>query len=98
MKTHDNFKYLPIKEKVEILEDEGKFICEITAYGLKVSLYGLNGVFVEVFRAPGTQLLVAVRILEDKKRFRLYTKHIDLKDLLNQSITCFLLVYSICSN
>ncbi len=98
MKTHDNFKYLPIKEKAEILEDEGKFICEITAYGLKISLYTLDGLFVEVFRAPGTGLLVAVRILEDKKRFRLYAKHIELKDLLNQSITCFLLAYSIFNN
>jgi hypothetical protein len=86
MKNLENFKYLPIKQKAEILESEGKFICSVCSHGLKISLYGWEGWYIEEFHSTSNNKLVAIRILEDKKRLKFYTRGLDLQALLNQSI------------
>jgi hypothetical protein len=93
MKKLENFKFLPIDEKVVILEEEGKFICTVHSHGLKISLYGWEGTYVEVFRNGSNDKLVAVRVMEDRNRLHFYARQIDLKVLLNQSIVS---VASIC--
>lgn len=92
MSSLDNFKYLPIKQKAEILEAEGKFLCTVNLHGLRISLYAWEGLYIEEFHSMSTKKLVAIRILEDKKRLKFYARHIDLQVLLNQSIICFLLL------
>lgn len=94
MKNLDNFKYLPIKQKAEILETEGKFLCAVHSHGLRISLYGWEGHYIEEFHTINKNKLIAIRILEDKTRLKFYARHIDLQVLLNQSIICFLLVLS----
>jgi hypothetical protein len=84
MKDLDNFRYLPIKEKKEILDTQGKNICSLNSHGLTISLYCLDKHFVEVFQEGNK--LVGVRILEDKKRLRFYARNLDLRFLLNQSL------------
>ncbi|MCW3070449.1 MAG: hypothetical protein JWO44_339 [Bacteroidetes bacterium] len=95
MKDLENFKYLPIEQKAKILESEGKFICSVYSHGLKISLYGWEGWYMEEFHTINNNKLVAIRILEDKKRLKFYTKNIDLKTLLNQSILCFLFILQV---
>jgi hypothetical protein len=91
MKDLDNFRYLPIKEKKKVLESEGKYICSLQSHGLTITLYCLHNHFVEVFQ-NGTEKLVGIRILEDKKRLRFYARNLDLRFLLNQSLFGFLIM------
>lgn len=98
MKNLENFKYLPIKEKAELLKQEGKFITTIESHGLIISLYAFEGMYVEVFKAKTDEKLVAVRILEDKKRLGLYSRHVDLQTLLSQSLWSLLLFSSYYDN
>ena len=90
MKNLENFKYLPIKEKAFLVKSEGKYLATIESLGLKISLYVYDGTYVEIFNVIVNDKLVAVRILDDKKRLSLYSRNIDLKILLNQSLFCFL--------
>jgi hypothetical protein len=90
----DNFRYLPIEQKAEILESEGKFICAVNSHGLKISLYVWDNCFIEKFDTITKNKLVGIRILEDKKRLKFYARHFDLQVLLKQSINCGLGILS----
>lgn len=97
MKNLEHFRYLSLEIKAEILETEGRYVTSVKSHNLIISLYGYAGAYVEVFRTTYNKL-VAIRILEDKKRLRLYTKNIDIQTLLNQSLLCFMLVCTHCEN
>jgi replication fork clamp-binding protein CrfC len=88
---------MPLFAKAEILETAGSFITSVKSHNLLISLYAYAGVYVEVFHSISKKL-VAIRILEDKKRLRLYTKNIDIQTLLNQSLLCFMLICTQCEN
>lgn len=95
MKDLENFRYLPIKEKAEILSTHAKLICQLNSHGLRISLHCYQNHFIEVFKEVNTDKLVGVRILEDKKRLRFYARNLDLRFLLGQSllsISCIAIV------
>ncbi|MCE3278584.1 MAG: hypothetical protein K0S44_775 [Bacteroidetes bacterium] len=89
MKDLENFRYLPIKEKADILSKEAKIICSLKSHGLVLTLYCYNKHFVEVFNDVKTGKLVGVRILEDMSRLRFYARNLDLNFLLGQSLLGF---------
>jgi hypothetical protein len=94
MENLDNFRYLPISEKATILRQEGKYITTISSHGLDISLYYFCGLYVEVFHVRLSGKLVAVRILEDKKRLGAYARQIDIHTLLKQSLLGLLMFSS----
>ncbi|MFL5763849.1 MAG: hypothetical protein ACJ77K_07900 [Bacteroidia bacterium] len=98
MENTDNFRYLPIDQKEALLKQEGKYITSIDSHGLQVSLYYYAGLYVEAFYAKAKNKLVAVRILEDKKRLGAYSRHIDIQTLLNQSLLGLLMFSSYYDN
>ncbi|HEY0029669.1 MAG TPA: hypothetical protein VGC65_02835 [Bacteroidia bacterium] len=98
METSDNFRYLPIEEKAALLKQEGKYVTTMDSHGLKISLYAYKGMYVEVFNVKINDKLVAVRILDDKKRLGFYSRNVDLQTLLNQSLLGLLLFSSYYDN
>jgi hypothetical protein len=98
MENLDNFRYLPIEEKAEILRQDGKYITTIGSHGLDISLYYYGGLYVEVFHSRASKRLVGVRILEDKKRLGAYARQIDIHTLLKQSLLGLLMFTSYYEN
>jgi hypothetical protein len=98
MENSDNFRYLPINEKEALLKQEGKYITAIESHGLKILLYYYQGIYAEVFYTKVNGKLVAVRILDDKKRLGAYARHIDIQTLLRQSLLGLLMFSSYYDN
>jgi|ERR1043165_3465873 hypothetical protein len=98
MENLDNFRYLPISEKARILKEEGKYIITVESHGLKISLYYYSGIYAEVFHAKINDRLVAVRIIDDKKRLGAYSRHIDIQTLISQSLLGLLMFSSYYEN
>ena len=98
MEHMENFKYLPITEKAALLKQEGKYVTTIESHGLIISLYAYNGVYVEIFTVKINGKLVAVRILDDKKRLGSYARNIDIETLLKQSLLGLLIFSSYYEN
>ena len=98
METIENFRYLPINEKEAVLKKAGKYLTTIESHGLQVSLYYYEGLYVEAFHVKLNGKLVAVRIIEDKKRLGAYSRHVDIKTLLNQSLLGLLMFSSYYEN
>lgn len=98
MENLENFKFLPINEKAELLKQEGKYVTTIESHGLIISLYAYQGLYVEVFTVKINGKLVAVRVLDDKKKLGSYARHVDIQTLLKQSLMGLMLFSSYYDN
>lgn len=98
MENLENFKFLPINEKAELLKQEGKYVTTIESHGLIISLYAYQGLYVEIFNVKINGKLVAVRVLDDKKKLGSYARQVDIQTLLKQSLMGLMLFSSYYDN
>ena len=84
--THKEFSALPLKEKVQLLFQNGNFIVAIRYYGYKVNLYLLNNFYVEVFYDHKRDMIERIEILPAfHTRMKFYSDQIQLPaNLLDQ--------------
>jgi len=78
------FTALPLKDKVQLLYQEGSFVVSIRYYGYKINLYLLNNYYVEVFYNHKLDKIEKIELLDTShSRMKFYTDQISLpKNLL----------------
>ncbi|MDQ3046856.1 MAG: hypothetical protein M3R27_04850 [Bacteroidota bacterium] len=72
MKTITDYKSLPVNHKAEILWSKGEFIEAIEYRDYDVSLYAIDGLFVEMFYSVKDNQIEDIRVVEDNSRLKLY--------------------------
>lgn len=75
------YNSLPIDEKVEILWRYGQYIETITEKKYDVSLYGFDGLYIEVFYPVNSNNVANIRVIEDQRRLDRYVLSVDLDHL-----------------
>ena len=73
MKMITNYDLLPVNHKAEILWSKGEFIEAIEYRDYDVSLYFMDGHYVEIFYSVKNNQIEDIRVMEDKSRLSLYT-------------------------
>ncbi|MDQ3046857.1 MAG: hypothetical protein M3R27_04855 [Bacteroidota bacterium] len=76
------YDLLTLDDKVNILYMEGDFIAGVELDSLEISLYALDGFFVEVFYELPYNKIDDIRVLSDKDRLEVYLENITLEKLL----------------
>lgn len=76
------YSALPLDERVEILWYYGEFIESIAEGKFDVSLYELDGFYVEVFYHLNSDSLANIKVVEDDGQLERYTSSIDINELL----------------
>jgi hypothetical protein len=78
------FTALPLKDKVQLLYQEGCFVVSIRYYSYKINLYLLNNYYVEVFYNHKLDKIEKIELLDTShSRMKFYTDQISLpKNLL----------------
>ena len=84
MMSQENFNTLSLREKINKLYVEGKFIVAIRYYGYKVNLYLLYNYYVEVFYNHKLDRIEKILPLEHShSRMNFYSDQIKLPSDLN---------------
>jgi len=83
----NRFNLLSIEEKAEQLCHNGELIEMIQAENFDVSLYTLDGHYVELFYSIAYNRIEEIWILKDPKRLELYTNNFDITALINECVT-----------
>ena len=84
MMSQENFNTLSLREKINKLYVEGKFIVAIRYYGYKVNLYLLYNYYVEVFYNHKQDRIEKILPLEHShSRMNFYSDQIKLPSDLN---------------
>ena len=78
------FTTLSLKDKVQLLYQEGSFVVSISYYGYKINLYLLDNYYVEVFYNHKLDKIEKIELLDTShSRMKFYTDQISLpKNLL----------------
>ncbi|MFN6945600.1 MAG: hypothetical protein ACK4ND_11680 [Cytophagaceae bacterium] len=77
--TEAKFNKLTLKDKIQILYQEGTFMVAIRYYGYKVNLYMLDGFYVEVFYNHKWDKIELIEILDKHhSRMKFYLDQIQL--------------------
>lgn len=78
------FTALSLKDKVQLLYQEGSFVVSIRYYGYKINLYLLDNYYVEVFYNHKLDKIEKIELLDTShSRMKFYTDQISLpKNLL----------------
>ena len=71
------YNSLPIDEKVEILWRYGQYIETISEKKYDVSLYGIDGLYIEVFYPANSNNVTDIRVIEDQSRLDRYALTVD---------------------
>ncbi len=75
------FNKLSLRQRIQTLYLDGRFITDIRFYQYKVNLYLFENFFVEVFYHPVEDRIEKVEIMENNsKRINFYTDQIKLPD------------------
>lgn len=82
----NKYNLLSIEDKAEILCHRGEFIEMIQSGNFDVSLYILEGHYVELFYSIAYNRIEEIWTLRDPKRLELYTSNIDISHFINE---CF---------
>ena len=79
-----DFIELDLKEKIQILYEEGSFVVAIRYYGYKVNLYLLYGFYVEVFYNHKMDKIERIELMDIKHtRQKFYADQIRLPEILS---------------
>lgn len=78
----NQFNLLSIEEKAEKLCHNGELIEMIQAENFDVSLYTLDGHYVELFYSIAYNRIEEIWILKDPKRLEIYANNIDISNLM----------------
>lgn len=78
------FNILSLKDKVQLLYQQGNFVVSIRYYGYKINLYLLDNYYVEVFYNHKLDKIEKIELLDPShSRMKFYTDQISLpKNLL----------------
>ncbi len=73
------FKTLTLRDKIDLLYNQGSFIVSIRYYGYKINLYLLDNYYVEVFYNHKMDKIEKIDVLEKSNtRIKFYTDQIRL--------------------
>lgn len=86
MVNSNKYNLLSIEEKAEILCHSGEFIEMVQSDNFDVSLYTLDGEYVELFYSIAYNRIEEIWTLKDPKRLELYTKNVDISPLINECV------------
>jgi hypothetical protein len=80
----DKFYYnlLPIEERAYLLCSKGELITVVATTNFDLSLYALDGQYVELLYSASCNRIEDIRIIENQKRLDIYTRNLDINDLL----------------
>jgi hypothetical protein len=80
-----NPKYntLPIEEKAYLLCSRGELIAAVATNNYDISLYALDGEYVELYYSVAYNKIEDIKLLEDHKRLDIYTRNMDISSLLD---------------
>lgn len=73
---------LPIEEKAYLLCSRGELIAAVATNNHDISLYALDGEYVELFYSIAYNRIEDIKLLEDHKRLDIYTRNMDISILL----------------
>lgn len=76
------YNMLPIEEKAYLLCSRGELIAATATNNYDMSLYVLDGEYVELFYSTVYNKIEEIKFLEDNQRLDLYTKNMDLSNLM----------------
>lgn len=80
--NREQFNRMRMQQKLSYLWNHGEMLAERTSPGSDVSLFHVDGFFVEVFFDRDRNLLIAVEIQQNKHILYSYVKDIDLDPLI----------------
>lgn len=81
MRDFPEFKTLTIYQRAELLCKHGEFICGRKYKNYKVSLYAMQGNYVEVWLSPKKEDIESIEVITDSNILDLYLVNISLKKL-----------------
>jgi hypothetical protein len=81
MRTN-NYDLLALDEKAEILSKEGQLIMIVATSDFNISLYALNGEYVEMFYSQAFCKIEQIRVIREIERLDFYLQNIEI-DLLD---------------
>jgi hypothetical protein len=76
------YNLLPIEEKAYLLCSKGELITIVATSNFDLSLYTLDGEYVELFYSIAFNKIDDIKIIEDPLRLDIYTRNLDISDLL----------------
>lgn len=78
-----HYNLLPIEEKAYLLCSKGELIAVVATNNFDLSLYALEGEYVELFYSTSFNKIEDIRIMEDQERLDIYTRNLDINELLS---------------
>lgn len=76
------YNALPLEDKAEMLCHKGDLIVAVATNEYDISLYVLDGQYIELFYSVNYNRIEEIKVIEDNKRLDFYTRNIDLEFLL----------------
>lgn len=77
------FYDLSLNTRAEYVWLYGSYVISRSFYNYTISLYAINGFFVEVWYLPNNNELRKVEIVEDEKILDLYLDNIDITEMIS---------------
>jgi hypothetical protein len=77
-----NYNLLPLEEKAYLLCSKGELIAVVATNKFDISLYALEGEYVELFYSLAFNKIEDIKILENHHRLDIYTRNLDISQLL----------------
>jgi hypothetical protein len=78
-----HYNLLPLRDKAELLKSRGEFIEAVASEDYDVSLYNMDGEYIELFYSIAYDKIEEIKVVEDLNRLEMYTWNVNLKTLLN---------------
>jgi hypothetical protein len=78
------YNMLPIEEKAYLLCSRGELIAAVATTNYDISLYALDGEYIELYYSIAYNKIEDIKVLEDHQRLDLYTRNMDLSILLGK--------------
>jgi hypothetical protein len=78
-----HYNLLPLRDKADLLKERGEFIEAIASDDYDVSLYNMDGEYIELFYSIAYDKIEEIKVVEDLNRLEVYTWHVNIGRLLN---------------
>lgn len=79
---NQQYNMLPIEEKAYLLCSRGELIAAVATSNYDISLYALDGEYVELYYSIAYNKIEEIKVLEDHLRLDIYTRNMDISTLL----------------
>jgi hypothetical protein len=77
------YNSLPLEDKAEMLCHQGDLIVAVATNEYDVSLYILDGEYIELYYSISCNRISEIKIIQDHKRLEFYAQNIDLDQLFD---------------